>query len=50
MNETSFGEMWDISYDPETGDDVILIEGENGTVMYLSVSDLEEMLGAVTTI
>lgn len=48
MNETSFGDMWDISYDPETGNDVILLEKEDGAVIYLSLSDLEEMQGAIS--
>lgn len=46
MNETDFGDKWDISYDPQSQEDTIMIESDND-VVYLSKSDLEEMLGCL---
>lgn len=46
MNETSFGDSWDISWEPDIQEDVILIDSDEGTV-YLSVSDLKEMLSCL---
>lgn len=43
MNETELGEPWDVSYQPDLKDDVILIDAECGPV-YLTRSDLTDML------
>lgn len=42
MYETTFNDMWDISYDLDSQEDVIMIEGDN-SVIYLSKEDLKEM-------
>ena len=48
MNETEFGYPWDISFDHETQTDVVMIE-HDGTDLYLTRSDLEELLDALRT-
>ena len=46
MNETFFGYPWDISYDPDTKADTVMIEYE-GSDLYLTERDLKEMLHAI---
>jgi len=48
MNETELQQIgWDISYDPTTTDDVIMLDVGDDSV-YLTAKDLEEMLGALS--
>ena len=44
MNETVFGNPWDVSYDPQSRSDMIMVEADNGDTIYLSHDDLLSML------
>lgn len=47
MNESELGVPWDVSWEPEAQTDVIMLDaGED--VIYLTVSDLKEMLDALS--
>jgi hypothetical protein len=44
MNETVFGNPWDVSYDPASQTDMIMVEGDSGDTIYLSADDLSAMI------
>ena len=44
MNETYYGDNWDITYDPQLKGDAIMIDPANEGAVYLTKEDLEEML------
>ena len=43
MGNTFNGVPWDVSYEPQSGDDLIMLDAPEG-VVYLSKEDLLEML------
>lgn len=42
--ETSGGYNYDVSYDPDTGDDVIVVDGLDTSTIHLTKSDIQIML------
>ena len=42
--ETSGGYNFDVSYDPDTGDDVIVVDGLDTSTIHLTKSDIQTML------
>lgn len=46
MNITDKGYDWDVSYDPDLGEDLIMLDTTEGTI-YLTRDDLVEFLEAM---
>jgi hypothetical protein len=45
--EISEGLYFDVSYDPDTGDDVIVVDGVESSTIHLTKEDLYKMLEAI---
>lgn len=46
MDETTYGDPWDVAFDSETGEDIICLDtGDNA--VHLGKSDLQAMLEAL---
>lgn len=42
--ETSSGYNFDVSYDPSTGDDLIVLDGLDTSTIHLTKSDIQTMM------